>query len=100
MKVIPLNDAVELTIEAAQGLGMSPDYEEAWRLLISSVQPIIVDDKEFYRTADLQGVIKNMLRACQSKDSSYIVQKRGLRVDRVVDIQEFCESAEFMNQKG
>ena len=49
---------------------------------------------------DFQGFLSNLQRAIQTKDSSFLLQKRGLKVDRLVDIEEFAESREYMNQGG
>ncbi len=49
---------------------------------------------------DLNGFLNNLQRAIITQDSSFLLQKRGLKVDRLVGIEEFAESAEFMNQGG
>lgn len=49
---------------------------------------------------DFNGFLSNLQRAIQTKDSSFLLQKRGLKVDRLVDIEEFSESRDYMNQGG
>lgn len=49
---------------------------------------------------DLNGFLNNLQRAIITQDSSFLLQKRGLKVDRLVGIEEFAESAEYMNQGG
>lgn len=45
-------------------------------------------------------MLENWLLALEHDDPELLLQPRGLRVDRIVDIQEFVESKEFMGQKG
>ncbi|GAF94765.1 unnamed protein product, partial [marine sediment metagenome] len=48
----------------------------------------------------LNGFLSNFKKAIVSQDPSFLLQKRGLKVDRMVDIEEFVKSREFMNQGG
>ena len=49
---------------------------------------------------ELHGFMSNMQKAIRTGDHSFLFERRGLKVARVVDVEEFAESSQFMNQKG
>ena len=59
-----------------------------------------VQGMEVVRLEDLNGFLNNLQRAIATKDSSFLLQRRGLKVDRLVGIEEFAESRDYMNQGG
>jgi hypothetical protein len=100
--MLPMEKALDLAMATAKQLDarLTPQEEKIAELVVLSCPPILLDGEQFCRLDDLKGFLSNFTKAIQTKDSSFLMQKRGLWVDRVVDVQEFCESYEYMGQKG
>lgn len=99
-KLIRIEDAVDITQKVSREAGLDTKEEEVLRLIMASVQIVTLDGAQMFRMSELVGFLKNVQKAIQTKDFSWLAQKRGLCVDRIVPIDEFCESPEYMNQKG
>jgi len=99
-KVLPVSAAVGYALQAAKKNGLSMREEEMMKLLVSSCPKLEVDGVAHVRLGDAHGFLLNLQKAIEAKDSSWLLQKRGLKVERVADIEEFVESADFLNQKG
>ncbi len=80
--------------------GLTPAEEDVFKLLVASCIPVETGSGPMFRLQDVRGFLLNLEQAIRWKDSSYLLQKRGLRVDRIVDVEEFCESPDYMNQRG
>jgi len=100
-RAIPLDDAIHMCMLMAEEFGLTTNQYEMCDAMTRSVpiQTTRHDDK-FLFTSSLRLFINNMQRAITARDSSFLRQQRGLKVERIVDIEEFCESTEYMNQAG
>lgn len=74
--------------------------EDIFKLMIASCPTQDIEGVPHFRFQDVSNFILNLNQAIQAKDSSYLKQKRGLRVDKIIDVEEFVESSEYMNQRG
>jgi len=84
----------------AKQYNLKDQEEELWKVLISSCPVFEADGSQHLWLDDLRNFVGNFLQAIQTGDSSYLLQKRGLCVDRVVDVEEFIESRQFLDQKA
>ena len=100
LKIVRAEEAAEMTVLAAREVGASQKEEQLMSLMVASLCPIEFDNETYYSLQDLNRFFSNLQKALQTNDSSFLTQKRGVWVDRVVDVIEFAESAEFMDQKG
>lgn len=100
-RAIPLDEAVHVCMLVANEFGLSTDQYELCDALMRSV-PVnqTAQGDDFLFSDSLKLFMNNMRRAIAAEDSTFLRQQRGLKVDRVVDIEEFCESPEYMNQSG
>lgn len=100
-KLLPVDKAESIAvISARETRGLQPTEEELLRLMSKSCPEVQTDSGPAYLLSDFTNFIKNLKQAILSRDSSYLRQQRGPRVDRIVDVEEFCESSEYMNQRG
>jgi hypothetical protein len=101
-KILPLEKALDIAMETARQLDakLTPREEKMAELVVRSCPPIMLNDGQFCMLDDLKGFVSNLQKAILTKDSSFLLQRRGLCVNRVADIEEFCESYEYMGQKG
>jgi hypothetical protein len=101
-KVLPIDAAVALAMEVGQSMDarLTPQESQMIQLIAQSCKTLDVDGTPFVYLEELRGFVTNLQKAIVEKDSSFLMQRRGLRVDRVVDVQEFVESREFMGQAG
>jgi len=99
-KVLKIEDAVDIAHKVARQCGLDGKETDVFQLMISAVPMVEFEEKTYVRMDDMRGFLDNLRRAIANKDSSWLLQKRGLCVDRMVDIVEFIESPEYMNQKG
>jgi len=98
--VLPLAEALDLVSQVGSKLGVTSGQSTLMDLAIRSLPTIDFQDLNLVRLEDLYGFISNLQKAIQSGDHSFLWQKRGVWVNRVVDIVEFVESKEFMGQRG
>uniref|UniRef100_A0A6M3MCX7 Putative terminase n=1 Tax=viral metagenome TaxID=1070528 RepID=A0A6M3MCX7_9ZZZZ len=96
---VPIDRAVDIAQKVSKEMGFDTSQEKLVTLISTSCQPIEIDGTIYFSWAQLNGFISNLQKAFRSGDSSFLLQKRGLRVDRVVDIEEFIESAEYLDLK-
>jgi len=100
MKFITVGQGVDYVNDLiATTAGMKPTDEQAMNLLVASCPIFETQIGECYRLKDILDFAQNLVAAIKNKDSSFLQMKRGLKVDSVVDIVEFCESSQYMNQR-
>jgi hypothetical protein len=100
-KLVPYENVVEIAERAAVFAGGLPPKEEKLLELISLSCPVLrYHGRDHCRLSDMNSFIKNMLQAIKNEDSSFLLVKRGMCVDRVVDIEEFVKSGKYMGQGG
>ena len=101
LKVIPVERAVWVCEKAVREThGVSPREEQLMSLLVASCPVFEYESTSFCRSEDLRAFILNLQKAIETNDSSFLLQKRGYCVEHIVDLEEFLESSEYMNQKG
>lgn len=96
--LVPVERAVEAVSQVLSESGLSKSNTQIFKLIVASCKVVVVDGREYFNRDSLHGFVQNAVQAMRTGDSSYLTQRRGLRVDRVVDVIEFCESREFMGQ--
>lgn len=100
LSFVPVERGIEhVNYIIATTQGMKPTDEQAMNLLTASCPIFDTDLGECYRFSDLQAFTANLVNAIENKDSSYLRMQRGLKVDQIVSVEEFCESKEYMGQK-
>lgn len=99
-RVIPLEKAEEFAVKTARAAGLSNKDSLILDLMVKAVPKIEVDGTFVARLDDVYGFLSNLDRAIREHDSAFLLLKRGLCVDKIVDIEEFVESADYLNQKG
>jgi len=97
---VEFNNAVRKFVDLSNSIGLPQTETKAFDLLLKSVPTHNIDGTCIMMQQDLRDFLSNWIRAVQEQDFSFLHQARGLRVDRIVDIEEFAESKEFFNQKG
>jgi hypothetical protein len=68
--------------------------------LISTCPMMEINGQAYVRADLFRGYVSNFKKAIEHRDSSLLFQRRGLRVSRVVDIEEFAESREYLGLKA
>lgn len=98
---IPVQKAIASFVVLSKEAGLPHTESKAFDLLIKSIPSHKLEDGTLVMlTQDIRDFISNWIRAVREKDFSFLYQSRGLRVGRIVDIEEFAESKEYFNQKG
>jgi len=100
-KLLALNDAVELAQRQAARLkgSVSEKEELIFEMLVKACPPVQIDGEQFIVLDVFKGFIENFSKAIETQDSSYLFQRRGNKITRIPDIQEFAESKEFFRTK-
>ena len=102
-KGIPIKRAFALIVEWVKSLGgLQPTEEQLFNLMLASCKEHEIPESnvKVYSISDLLQLKANLFDAIKNKDAAYLTMRRGMCVDRMVDIQEFCESNEYMAQKA
>lgn len=99
-KAIRLDRAIALAHGEAKSHGLSMGESKLLELLTTSCTPFTIEGVDYVRINDLQSFARNFQKAIETSDFSWMLEKRGLMVDRVVDVEEFLESKEYWGQKG
>jgi hypothetical protein len=94
---ISLDDAL---VQAYDMFTAIPGAREAVFHLISDCLVVMAGDSGRLAVTEVINLMKNVRQAFSDGDFSILTQPRGLRVDKIVDVQEFVESKFYMNQKG
>ena len=93
---ISIDNAFELTRGLAKKFSLGAKEVS----LVESIIASIPQDPQGIRMDQLVGHMSNLQKAFIEKDASFLEQRRGYKVERIVDIHEFAESREFCNLKG
>ncbi len=99
-QVIPMENCLDMIKAVAGEFGLNPNQEEMFNTLCMSVPVFEVDGSVMVTVPSMKQFMINFNKAVTTGDSSFFRQKTGIAVDRVVDIEEFCESPDYMAQKG
>jgi hypothetical protein len=99
LKVISLEDAFELVFTVLRSNKLSTRDESMLESLILSCPQVTVDNQNFILRDDLNNFCRNFIRSLRENDSSFLFKEKGYK-GRLVDVEEFLESKEYMNQKG
>ncbi|GAH18037.1 unnamed protein product, partial [marine sediment metagenome] len=99
-RVVTLEKALARAEQIAKTMGFDARETDVLKLLSASCKPIEDGGIVYLAVGEVEAFISNFQKAYKTKDSSFLYQKRGLCVDKVVGIEEFCESPEYMNQGG
>ena len=78
----------------------SKEHAALMRILAKSLPSFNLDGVDYLRLSDFGDFMNNFARAYEGRDSSLLIQKRGVKVERVVDVEEFVMSSEYMRQGG
>jgi|GEM_PF-867753 len=97
---VPEKKAEELVFAVVKEYGLDAQKAKVMELIPKACVYEDKQGKRYCHLQDLQGFVNNLLRAADSGDFSFLMQKRGLTGDRIVDVEEFVESPEYMNQKA
>ena len=98
MKIIPIEKALELAHNISKEACLTQKEENIFDLILASVKPIEIENKLFLKVSDLKNFLLNFGDAVKQKDFSWLTQRRGLKVDKRVDIEEFVKSKEYLHQ--
>ena len=99
--VIPVDDAAKQLWTVLREFDLEDREEQLLTYIISSC-PVVRDnhDRAYFKMDQFNGFLTNIAMAVRRGDMSFLMQKRGFKVDHVADVEEFVESKFYMNQKG
>lgn len=97
---ITVEDAVYYAQDAAAAREVPLDKSDFIAHILRSLKPVVAFGKNYYLLDDIKSFTQNFVKYAEEKDLLLLKRKRGLKVDREVDIIEFVESKEFMGLKG
>jgi len=100
IKMLPLEHVQKRTEEVIASLHLEERQATVTRALTQACPIVELDHNKFVREVDYVNFITNFIKAWESKDASFLLQKRGVKVDKIVDIEEFINSRDYMNQTG
>lgn len=96
MKIIPIERALKLARDISKEACLTQKEENIFDLILASVNPIEINNKMFLKVTDLKNFLLNFSDAVNEKDFSWLTQKRGLKVDKIVDIEEFVKGTNYL----
>ncbi|MDR1945984.1 MAG: hypothetical protein LBQ51_02300 [Desulfovibrio sp.] len=96
--IITVDEAVELAIDLA--VERFPDIQDYILRDFVSLLTYMAGERREISLTELHDTIDNFSRALAEGDARLLAQPRGIRVRRVVDVQEFAESKFYMGQRG
>jgi hypothetical protein len=100
-KAIPLFQAHEIVQALSKEVGMTKAERGLLESSVESMAKIqLPGHPVMVASLDLMSFINNLQKAIKDNDASFLWQQRGICVKRVVDVEEFIESKEYMGQKG
>lgn len=99
-KLVPLDTALEALSKLSREKGIEEGEKKLLEMLLSSCPVLSLPGGQMFRLSDLSSLFFNFAKAAETNDASFLMQKRGIKVDHVADIQEFVESKYYMGQKG
>lgn len=98
-KYIPLTTAVALYKSKLAEHSCSAEEKSIINKIITSVSTVQKGGKIYLQLDQLKIMLENFSLAVEEKDSDLLQQQRGLKVNKIVCIEEFVKSKEFMGQK-
>lgn len=96
--MIPIDKAIQRAVMLSRELGLPQDQEIVFKQLMASHVVLEIKGSQFVKRNTFVSFLKNFEDAINQKNFSWLLQKRGLKVDRIVEVEEFVKSSEFMNQ--
>ena len=78
---------------------MNLHEQETLTLLLENIPTGMSNGVAVFKAAHVDMFVQNLQKSIDNKDSAQLMQKRGLCVDKVVDVIEFAESSYYFNQK-
>jgi len=99
-QVIPMEQCLDMIGAVVAEYGLKPSQEDMFNTLCMSVPVFEVDGEVMVTVPSMRQFMTNFGKAVTTGDSSFFRQKTGISVDRVVDIEEFAESPDYMAQAG
>ena len=99
LQVIPLNTAFELVFDVLRENKLSTRDESMLEALVLACPQISDGADAYILKDDLNNFCRNFIKALRENDGSFIYKEKGYK-GRLVDVEEFLESKEYMNQKG
>lgn len=98
-KFLSLSTAVHLYKTKLAEYDCSEEEGAIIEKIITSTPCIRKDNKIFIPLDQLKIMLENFSLAIEEKDPDILQQQRGLKVDRIVDIEEFVKSKDYLAQK-
>ncbi len=98
--VLPSAKAEELAWNVSKEMGLDPKQSQLLKMIPNVCT---IDDgrgNKFCMLEDLRNLIANFIKAVETGDAGFLLQKRGLCVEHMADIEEFLESRDYMDQKS
>lgn len=99
LKVISLNTAFELVFDVLKENKLSTRNESMLEALVLACPQITDGSDSYILKDDLNNFCRNFIQALKENDGSFLYKEKGYK-GRLVDIEEFIESKEYMAQKG
>lgn len=99
-KFLSLGKAEEAVVMFARSAGMADQAGAVLEQMVHFVPVLNGEDGPVVALIELNGFLGNLQKALQYMDPHLMFEKRGLKVDNVVDVVEFVESPEYMGQKA
>jgi hypothetical protein len=99
LQVIPLNTAFELVFDVLRENRLSTRDESMLEALVLACPQISDGADAYILKDDLNNFCRNFIQALKENDGSFLYKEKGYK-GRLVDIEEFLESKEYMDQKG
>ena len=99
LKVLPLTTAFELVFSVLRDNKLSVKEESMLEALVLSCPQISDGGTAYIMQDDLHNFCSNFIRSLRENDGSFLYRQKGYK-GRLVDIEEFVESKDYLNAKG
>jgi hypothetical protein len=99
LKVIALNTAFELVFDVLKENKLSTRDESMLEALVLACPQITDGSDTYILRDDLNNFCRNFIQALKENDGNFLYKEKGYK-GRLVDVEEFIESKEYMAQKG
>jgi hypothetical protein len=99
LQVIKLCDALEAVTHVLRAERISQREEAMLESLVLACPQISDGGESYILKDDLRNFCKNFIKSLREGDASFLHKEKGYK-GRLVDIEEFVESKEYLNQKG
>ena len=95
---VRVDTALELLDRAAFRVGAGKTFFQFLGCMIDAVS-FDVNGNKWVMPSDVERAVDNLMVAMEHNDPEILRVSRGLKVQRIVDIEEFVKSREYLNQK-